>query len=192
MIATDLKTGKIFKEDGYPYQVVKYEFTKTARAGATVKVKARNLVTGSVLEKGYLGSFRVEEADITRKNAQYLYKENGYVFMDPNNYEQFTISQDIIGDQARFLMDGANVIVMYFEDKPISVDLPITLDFEVSYTEPGYKGNTVSNVLKEATLDNGAVIKVPTFIKIGDRVKIDTRSGDYVSRQICRFCILII
>jgi elongation factor P len=182
MVATDLKTGKIFKEDGYPYQVMRYEFTKTARAGATIKVKARNLVTGAVLEKGYLGSAKVEEADITRKNAQYLYKENGYVFMDPETYDQFTISEDIIGEQSRFLMDGANVIVMYFEERPISVDLPTTLDFEVTYTEPGYKGNTVSNVLKEATLDNGAIVRVPTFIKIGDRVKIDTRSGDYVSK----------
>lgn len=183
LLATDLKTGRIFKEGGYPYLVVKYEHTKTARAGATVKVRAKNLVTGSVIEKGYLGSAKVEEADIIRKNAQYLYKDNtGYVFMDPGTYEQLSISPDIIGDSARFLVEGENVIVMYFEGRPVSVDLPITMVFEVKYTEPGYKGNTVSNVLKEATLDNGAKAKVPTFIKIGDKVKIDTRTGEYVSK----------
>ncbi len=182
LIATDLKTGTIFKEDGYPYQVVKYEHTKTARAGATVKVKARNLVTGAVLEKGYLGSAKVEEADISRRNAQYLYKDNGYVFMDPQSYEQITISADVLGDQVKFLMEGENVIVMYFEGRPVSVDLPISMVFEVTYTEPGFKGNTVSNVLKDATLNNGATAKVPTFIKIGDKIKVDTRTGEYVSR----------
>ncbi|EKD99403.1 MAG: hypothetical protein ACD_22C00266G0005 [uncultured bacterium] len=181
--ATDLKTGRIFKEDGYPYLVLKYEFTKTARAGATIKVKARNIITGQVLEKGYLGSTKIEEADISRKTAQYLYKEGtGFVFMDPDTYEQFNISEDLMGDQARFLVEGDNVIVMYFENKPISVDLPTTLDFEVTYTEPGYRGNTVSNVYKDATLSNGAIVKVPTFIKIGEKVKIDTRDGSYVSK----------
>ncbi len=182
-LATDLKTGKIFKEGEFPYLVVKYEHTKTARSGATVKVKARNLVTGAVLEKGYLGSAKVEEADISRKNAQYLYKENNkYVFMDPDTYEQVAIPEDVIGESSRFLMEGENVIVMYFEDRPVSVDLPISLVFEVTYTEPGFKGNTVSNVLKEATLNNGATVRVPTFVKIGDMVKIDTRNGDYVSK----------
>lgn len=163
--------------------VVRYEHTKTARAGATVKVKAQNLVTGAVLEKGYLGSAKVEEADITRKNAQYLYKEaNKYVFMDPDTYEQIYISENIVGDQARFLVEGESVIVMYFENDPVSIDLPITLNFEVTYTEPGFRGNTVSNVMKDATLNNGAIVKVPTFIKIGDKVKVDTRIGQYVSK----------
>ena len=183
IIATDLKTGKIFKDNGYPYLVVKYEHTKTARSGATVKVKAKNLVTGSVLEKGYLGSAKVEEADIRRKDAQYLYKDStNFVFMDPDTYEQISISSEVVGDQARFLVEGENVIIMYFKDGPVSIDLPITMVFEVTYTEPGFKGNTVSNVLKEATLNNGAVVRVPTFIKIGDKVKIDTRSGEYVSK----------
>jgi elongation factor P len=183
LLATDLKTGKIFKDGGFPYLVVKYEHTKTARAGATIKVKAKNLVTGSVLEKGYLGSAKVEEADVVRKDAQYLYKEGtNFVFMDPSTYEQVYISDETVGDQGRFLVEGENVIVMYFEGTPVSVDLPTTINFEVTYTEPGYKGNTVSNVLKEATLNNGAVVKVPTFIKIGDKVKIDTRDGSYVSK----------
>ena len=183
MIATDLKTGKIFKDGDYPYVVVKYEHTKTARAGATVKVKAKNLVTGAMLEKGFLGSARVEDADVIRKNAQYLYKNgDGYEFMDPVTYEQIHISAETIGDDAKYLIEGETVQVLYFENNPVSVDLPISMVYEVTYTEPGFKGNTVSNVLKEATMHNGLVGKVPTFIKIGDKVKIDTRTGEYVSR----------
>jgi elongation factor P len=183
MIATDLKTGTVFKEEGAPYVVLKYEHIKSARGGANVKAKARNLLTGQVLEKSYLATAKIEDADVQRKNAQYLYKEGTkYVFMDPDTYEQVYIAEDILGESARFLMDGENVQVMYFEDRPVSVDLPITMFFEITYTEPGYKGNTVSNVYKDATINNGTVVKVPTFIKIGDKVKIDTRSGDYISK----------
>jgi elongation factor P len=182
MIATELKTGKIYKESGQPHLVLKYEHIKSARGGANVKVKVKNLVSGAVLEKSYLASARVDDADVIRKNAQYLYKDNGYVFMDPETYEQLTISEDIIGDSARFLLEGENVQVLYFERKPVSVSLPNNQTFEVVYTEPGYKGNTVSNVLKDAELNNKAIVKVPTFIKVGDRVKIDTRTGEYLSK----------
>ena len=182
MLANELETGTIFKEDNAPYLVMRYEHIKSARGGANVKVKARNLKTGQVLEKSYLASAKVEDADIVRKNAQYLYKERDYVFMDPDTYEQITIPEDIIGDPAKFLVEGTSVQVMYFEDNAVSVDLPITMVFEVSYTEPGFKGNTVSTVYKDAELTNGAVVKVPTFIKIGDKIKIDTRSSEYVSK----------
>ena len=102
--------------------------------------------------------------------------------MDPDTYEQVTIPKKVVGDSAQFLKEGEKVQVLYFERQPVSIELPITLEFEVTYTEPGYKGNTVSNVYKDATLDTGATVKVPTFIKIGDRVKIDTRTGTYVSK----------
>lgn len=182
MLATDLKTGTIFKEDNSPWVVVKYEHTKTARSGATVKVKARNLFTGQVLEKRYNSSSKVEDADVLRKNAQYIYHDKGYVFMDPDTFAQFTLDEETVGDSAKFLQEGESVQVMYYEGNPVSIDLPITMVFEVQYTEPGFKGNTVSNVLKDATLSNGAEVKVPSFIKIGDKVKIDTRSGEYISK----------
>ncbi|KKS16566.1 MAG: Elongation factor P [candidate division WWE3 bacterium GW2011_GWC1_41_7] len=182
MLATELKTGRIFKDNGQPFLVVRYEHIKSARGGANVKVKAKNLLTGAVLEKSYLSSARVEDADVMRKNAQYLYKDNGYVFMDPGTYEQITIPADVVGDNAKYLMEGENVIVMYFEGRPVSIDLPNSLIFEVTYTEPGFKGNTVSNVLKEATVNNGTTVKVPTFIKIGDKIKVDTRTGEYLSK----------
>lgn len=184
MLANELKTSTIFKEGQFPFIVLKYEHIKSARGGANVKVKAKNLLTGQVLEKSYLASSKVDDADIRRKNAQYLYKENNsFVFMDPDTYEQIYIQKDVVGeDSARFLTEGLTVQVMYFEDTAVTIDLPITMSFEVTYTEPGFRGNTVSNVYKDATLDNGAVVKVPSFVKIGDRVKIDTRSGEYMSK----------
>ena len=182
MLATELKTGIIFKENNAPNMVMKYTHTKTARGGATVKVKAKNLITGQVLEKSYLATAKVENADVKRKNAQYLYQDKDYIFMDPTTYEQGSITEKTIGNAQKFLMEGESVQVLYFEDKPVSVELPITMNFKVEYTEPGHKGNTVSNVQKDATLENGAKVKVPTFIKIGDCIKINTREGNYVSK----------
>ena len=179
---SDLKTGKIYKENGIPYVVESYSHKKVARGGATVKLKVRDLLSGSQSAKSYSGNMSFEEADVMRKNAQYLYKDGSFVFMDPDSYEQFRLSEEVIGEPAQFLTDGAVVQVMYYEGRPVSIELPNNLDFEVTYTEPGYKGNTVSNVYKDATLDNGATAKVPSFIKIGDRVKIDTRTGEYVSK----------
>jgi elongation factor P len=182
MLATELKTGAIFKMNDQPYIVTKYEHIKVGRGSASVKLKIKNIITGQVMDKGCVSTERFEDADVFRKNAQYLFKQNGYIFMDPDTYEQFTISEDMMGDNARFLPDGQIVQVQYFDGKPISVDLPISMVFEVTYTEPGFKGNTVSNVLKEATINTGAVVKVPTFIKIGDKIKVDTRDGSYSSK----------
>ena len=181
--ATDLKTGKIYKEDNKPLLVVKYTHVKTARGGATIKVKTKNILTGEVLEKSYNSSASLEEADVMRKNAQYLYKtQNVFVFMDPVSYEQFELSADLLEGTSEYLKDGDVVQMLFFEGNPVSVDLPNSVIFEVVYTEPGYKGNTVSNVLKDARAANGAVFKVPTFIKIGDKIKIDTRTGEYISK----------
>lgn len=182
MIASDLKTGKIFKMNGQPYIVMKYEHIKIGRGSASVKLRIKNIITGQVMDKGCVSTEKFEDSDVSRKNAQYLYKENGFVFMDPDSFEQFTIPEELMGDNAKFLLDGQTVQVQYFEGKPISVDLPISMVFEVTYTEPGYKGNTVSNVLKDATINTGAIVKVPTFIKIGDKIKVDTRDGSYSSK----------
>jgi len=182
MLATDLKTGKIYKEDGFPFKVEKYSFSKVARSGATVRVKVRNLITNQVLEKSYNGSTKVDDAQMSRKPAQYLYEEHGFVFMDPSTFDQFTLEKDIVGDLHYYLVAGETADILYFENKPISIDVPNTMVFEVTYTEPGFKGNTVTNTLKDATLSNNLTTKVPTFVKIGDLVKIDTRSGEYVSK----------
>ena len=182
MLATSLKTGTIFKEDNTPWLVDKYEHTKTGRGGATVKVIARNLITNQVLEKRYKATSKVEDADTLRKNAQYLYQDNGYYFMDPTSFEQFSIKKEVIGDSVKFLQEGETVQLLFFEGKPVSLELPKTMIFEIESTPPGFKGNTVSNVFKDATLTNGTVIKVPSFAKKGDKIKINTTSGEYVSK----------
>jgi elongation factor P len=183
MLATELKTGTIYKEDNAPLLVMKYEHSKVARGGGNVKVKTRNLISGRVLDKAYSSNQKVEPADVFRKNAQYLYADNNYVFMDPDSYEQVHVAKETIDpDTARFLKEGETVQVLYFEGNPVSIELPKSMVFEITYTEPGHKGNTVSNVLKDATIDNGSNVKVPTFIKIGDKVKINTGTGEYVSK----------
>jgi len=180
--ANDLKNGTFFKEDGKPYQVVKYTHVKTARAGATVKVKAKDLLTGSVLEKSYLATASVEEADIFRKNSQFLYKDTNYSFMDPKTYEQFTVSAKIIGDAGKYLIEGETIQVIFFEDRPISVELPRTIIVEIKNTSPGVKGNSATNVFKDAEIANGTKVKVPLFIGVGDKIKINTDLGEYVSK----------
>ncbi len=182
MVVTDLKNGIIFKDGGQPFVVVRYSHVKMSRGSAQVKVKAKNIITGQVLDKSWQSTATVEDAYVETKNAQYLYKDNGYVFMDPDTFDQFTISEDVLGESAKFLKEGGKVLVKYFEDIPIIVDLPITMIFEIKYTEPGFKGNTVTNVYKDAQIDNGTKVKVPTFIKIGDKIKVDTRTGEYVSK----------
>lgn len=182
MIVTDLKTGTIFKDEGHPFLVLKYQHIKVSRGSAQVKVRAKNIITGQVLDKTWQSGASVEDASVENKSAQYLYKDNGYVFMDPKTYDQFTISEDVVGDSYKYLKDGESVIVKYFEGQPYSIDLPISMVFEIKYTEPGFKENTVTNVYKEAELDNGTKVKVPMFIKIGDKIKVDTRTGEYLSK----------
>ncbi len=182
MLATSIKTGAIFKEDNHPWLVERYEHTKTARGGATVKVIARDLLTDQVLEKRYKSTSKVEDADVMRKNAQYLYQDGGYYFMDPNTFDQFMIRKEVIGGNVKFLQEGELVQLLYFEGKPVSLELPQTMIFEIADTPPGYKGNTVSNVYKEATLTNGTKVKVPSFAKNGDKIKINTTTGEYVSK----------
>lgn len=183
MLATDLKTGVIYKESGAPFVVLKYEHIKSARSGATVKVKVRNLLTSQVLLKSYVGTAKVEDADVRKQNVSYLYNDGfNYVFMDPDTYEQIPMVADTVGDSAKFLKEGEKVQVMYFEDSPVSIQLPASMIFTISYTEPGFKGNTVSNAYKDATLENGTIIKVPPFLKIGDTIKVNTETEEYVSK----------
>lgn len=183
VIASDLKTGKIFRYNNQPYLVVKYEHTKTARGGATVKVKSKNLISGSVLELGYGAGDTVDDANVFRKTMQYLYKDaSNYYFMDPHSFEQVSLSEDLADEKGRYLKDGETAVVVYFDETPIALEISNSKVLEVTYTEPGYKGNTVTNALKDATLENGIIVKVPMFVKIGDKVKVDTGDGSYISK----------
>ncbi len=181
--ATDLKNGAVFKEETSIFQVLNYEHIKMGRGSGTIKVKVRNLKTGSTTEKSFITGARVEEADVEKKKAQFLYRDGDiFNFMDPQTFEQFPLSSSVIGDQGKYLKDGLEVTLIVSEGEALGLELPNTLVFEIADTGPGERGNSVSNVFKDATLDNGLVVKVPMFAKIGEKVKVDTRSGQYVER----------
>lgn len=199
--ATDLKNGVVFKEDNQTWQVLNYEHIKMGRGSGTIKVKVRNLKTGSVTEKSFITGARVEEADVEKKKAQFLYCDrkgeieastrsggdsyrdsSTFYFMDSVSFEQFSLSAAVAGDSARFLKDGLEVNLIVSDGEALAVELPNSLIYEITDTGPGEKGNTVSNVFKDATLDNGLVVKVPMFAKNGDKVKVDTRTGQYIER----------
>lgn len=181
--ASDLRAGIVFVEDGNLWQAITYEHIKMGRGSGTIKVKAKNLRTGAITEKAFITGARVEEGDVEKKKAQYLYKEEDtYNFMDPVSFEQFTISEKILGDNAKFLYDGLEVQLIVTGEEALGIELPLSLIYEIAETGPEEKGNTVSNVYKEATLNNGLVVKVPMFMHAGEKVKVDTRTGAYVER----------
>lgn len=184
---TELRNGTFFKEGNNILQVMLYEHVKMGRGSGTVKVKVKNIRTGSVLEKSFITGARVDEANVEKKKAQFLYRDGDspageFNFMDPVSFEQFSISSQIIGDQAKYLKDGLDVILIVSEGEALGLELPMSLIYSITETGPGERGNTVSNVFKEAVLDNGLVVKVPMFIGVGESVKVDTRSGEYIER----------
>lgn len=179
----DLRGGTFFKEGKDILQVITYEHIKTGRGSGNIKLKVRNWRSGSVTEKSFITGARVQEANVLKKKAQYLYKDGeSYNFMDPVSFEQFTIPQGVLGESAKYLKDGLDVILIVSDEEALGIELPLSLVYTISETGSGEKGNTVSNVFKEATLDNGLVVKVPMFMDVGEKVKIDTRSGEYVER----------
>lgn len=181
--ASELRNGTVFSEDGNLYMVLTYEHIKMGRGSGTIKVKVRNLKTGSITEKAFITGARVEEANVEKKKAQFLYHDgDSYNFMDPVSFEQFSLTKDILGDNTKYLKEALEVILLVNDGEALSVELPMSLVYEIKETGPEEKGNTVSNVYKEAVLDNDLIVKVPMFSKVGDRVKIDTRTGQYVER----------
>jgi len=181
--ATDLKNGTAYLHEGRPYKVLRYSLIKIGRGGATVRVNARNLVTGSVEDKTFSSNFKVENISTTKRNLLYLYSDaNVATFMDPSTYEQIEISKSVIKDELKYIKEGQNVDILFWDEKALSADISPKITLEVSKTNPGVKGNSTSNVYKPATLENGLSVKVPLFIKPGDRVRIDTRTGEYVER----------
>lgn len=179
----DLRNGMVFKESGNLWQVLSYDHIKMGRGSGNIKVKVRNLKSGSITEKSFITGARIEEANVEKRKAQFLYHDgNSFNFMDPISFEQFPLAQSIIGDQAKFLKDGLDVILLVSENEALTLELPNSIVYTISETGPGERGNSVSNVYKDATLDNGLVAKVPMFMSVGEKVKIDTRTGQYLER----------
>lgn len=180
---TDLKNGTTFLHFGKPCQVIKYNLIKLGRGSACVKVTARNLQSGGIEEISYQSNASVEEALTLKKKLQYLYKDAANaVFMDPLTFDQTEIPLRVLGEQINYLQEGDEVEVLFLSEQPLTVKLPPKVVLTVKQTDPGAKGNSATNVYKPAVLENGLKIKVPLFIKVGDKIRIDTRSGDYIER----------
>lgn len=180
---TELRNGSVFKEGGNILQVLSYDHVKMGRGSGNVKIKVKNLRSGAITEKSFITGARVDEAQVEKKKAQYLYRDgDSFNFMDPVSFEQFSLSPQALGDQVKYLKDGLDVILIISEGEALGLELSNSLVYEIAETGPGEKGNTVSNVYKEANLENGLVVKVPMFMKVGEKVKVDTRTGQYVER----------
>jgi elongation factor P len=180
---SEIKIGKIILNGNEPYIITKADHHKMGRGGAVLKTKMKNIINGNVLEKTFQGNDRAEEADIERKKANYMYKDDKDAYlMDNQSFEQFTIPLDQIGEKQRFLKDGTDVDVLYFNSQAMAIDLPIKMTFRVQSAPPGVKGNSAGNVTKQIELETGATINAPMFINEGDLIKVNTENGEYVER----------
>jgi len=180
---SDIKSGKNIVLDGAPYAVLYHEHSKTGRAGAVLRTRIKNLLTGAVLEKTFQGYDKVEEADITKSKAQFLYKEGeNFAFMDNESYEQFNLSAEVLGDAVNYLIEGTEVLVLNFNGMAINIELPVKMTLRVVEAPPGVKGNSVTTGGKVAKLETGLMVSVPLFIKEGEEVIINTERGEYVGR----------
>jgi len=182
--AGELRKGGKMMYEGNPHIVVDFQHVKMARGRPHVKAKLKNLLTGSVIEKSFLTTESFDEPDLENRTMQYLYEQTGeYYFMDLKTFDQFPITTDTLGDSRWYLMENEEYSVMLYEGNPISVDLPPAVVLTVVESEPAVKGDTVSNITKAAKVETGLEIKVPPFVKEGDKVKIDTRTGEYIERS---------
>lgn len=179
---TDLRSGTTYKEDGNLLQVISYEHIKMGRGSANIKVKVKNLKTGATIEKSYMNGANVDDIWLENSDMQFLYKDSDTAsFMDPNTFEQKEIPLESIPGH-EFLVDGNNYTLQFHDNEPLGMTLPSKITLKIADTAPGVKGNSASNVYKEATLENGMSVRVPLFINTGDSIVVDTRDKSYTKR----------
>ena len=181
--AGDFRNGKTFEMDGKVMQVIEFQHVKPGKGAAFVPTKMKNGVTGAVTETSFNPTAKFEEAFIERKDMEYSYNDGDlYYFMDQETYDMIPLSRDLLGDAFRFVKENMVCKVLSYKGNVFGVECPNFVDLVVTETEPGFAGNTATNVTKPAVLETGAEIKVPLFIDIGDKITIDTRTGEYLSR----------
>ena len=181
--AGDFRNGMCFEMDDQVYQVVEFQHVKPGKGAAFVRTKYKNVKTGSVVERSFNPNEKFEQAQLTRQDMQYIYSDGDlYYFMDAVTYEQTPIHQDKIGDGIKFLKEEMVCKVVSYKGDIFQVELPITVILEITECEPGVKGDTANNASKYATLETGAVVKVPLFVNQGEKIKVDTRTGEYLER----------
>lgn len=181
---TDFRKGLKIEIDGTPFEIIEFQHFKPGKGGAMVRTKLRNILNGRVLDNTFRSGEKVERPNLESRDMQFLYHEGEQlVFMDMTTYDQMHMDAEATDGKANYLKDGQECRVLLYNEKPLDIEIPATLVLEVTETEPGAKGDTVSNVTKPATLETGVVIQVPIFVNIGDRVKVDTRTNGYLGRE---------
>jgi elongation factor P len=184
MISTnDMRPGQSLDLDGTLFTIVNYQHVKPGKGQAFVKTKLKNVKTGAVVDRTFRADEKVNLAVLDKREMQYLYEDDaGLVFMDNETYEQVHIEPGLLGDARRFLKDGTVCLIPVYEGSPVGAELPAGIELEIVETEPGMKGDRVAGALKPATVETGAIVQVPLFLDKGERIKVDTRTGEYISR----------
>jgi elongation factor P len=179
----DFRKGLRIELDGDPFTIVDFQHVKPGKGGAFVRTRLKNLLTGAVVDRTFRSGEKVGRPDLEEKEMQFLYQDgDGFHFMDNTTFEQVAIADDVLGDARRFLQENTTVAVLFYQERPINIELPIFVELLVTEAEPGLKGDTASGASKMVTVETGAKIQVPLFIEAGDRLKIDTRTGEYIER----------
>jgi elongation factor P len=179
----DLKNGLVLNLDGQLWSIVEFQHVKPGKGGAFVRTKLKNVLSGKVVDKTFNAGTKVDTATVDKRDMQYLYKDGtDFVFMDLNTYDQLHVPADTVGSVANFLLENQDVIVAVHEGTPLYVELPTSVVLEITYTEPGLQGDRSTGGTKPATVQTGYEIQVPLFLETGTKVKVDTRTGDYLGR----------
>ncbi len=180
---SDFRNGLKIDFEGDPYLIVYFQHVKPGKGGAFVRTKLKNLKTGAVIEHTFRSGDKVDKPDLEEREMQFMYRmENQFHFMDTKTYEQIYLDEDHMGDAANYMIENLPVKVLFYRGEPIGIDLPIFITLAIVEAEPGVRGDTVSGATKPARLESGAVVQVPLFLSVGDRIKIDTRTGTYIER----------
>lgn len=180
--SNDFKNGMTIEYDGDLLEIIYFQHVKPGKGGAFVRTKLKNLITGSIYEKTFRAAEKVKQAILETKKVQFLYKDEHYNFMDNETFEQFSLDEQQIGDKKLYLLENLEITMIFYKNKPISLELPTFIDAKITSTEPGIKGDTVSSSFKPAEIATGARVSVPLFIENGDTIRIDTRTGEYITR----------
>jgi elongation factor P len=181
--SNDLKNNLVLNIDGQLWTVIEFQHVKPGKGPAFVRSKLKNVLTGKVVERTFNAGVRVETANVDKREMNYLYNDgSGYVFMDNQNFEQINLSGDVVGDAKDFLLENQGAVVAVYEGNPIYVELPASVVLEITYTEPGLQGDRSSGGTKPATVETGLQIQVPLFIEQNTKVRVDTRTGEYLGR----------
>ena len=179
----DIKNGTVLKLDGQLWNVIEFQHVKPGKGGAFVRTKLKNVTTGKTVDKTFNAGAKVDTATVDRSDYQYLYQDGeDYVFMDTKTYDQITVPASVVGDAANFMLENQEVTIALNEGTPLYLDMPASVTLEITYSEPGLQGDRSSAGTKPATLETGYVIQVPLFVDQGTKVKVDTRTGEYLGR----------